>query len=166
MFKRRKESANYRYWRDDEEIFIVSNYKTMTINEMAAYLNRSYPSVEQKLRCLGLVKLHSLSSSDIAYIKCNLGKMSCSKIARHLGFSCSCITNFCKRNGLCFKVFGDNHHNTIHSDADFILINALYEEGVLVSEISSKFEIPFHTVSSYLFKKKRHVASDYYLYID
>lgn len=164
--KRRKKSKTYRYWRDDETIFLISNYKNMSAKQIANYLNRSLSSVKCHVNFLGLYKLHSLSSSDVEFINRNLGKLSCAEIARRIGFSRAGVLKYCKRNKLCYKVFGDNHHNTIHSDEDFILINALYEEGVSVSEIASKFEIPYGTVKSYLFKNKRRVSSDYYLYVD
>lgn len=164
--KRRKESEFYRYWSDDEEAFIISNYKIMSAKEIAIHLNRSLSSVKNRIRLLGQVKIRLLSSSDISFIKCNLGKLSCAEIGRRLGFSRTCITKFCKRNNLCFKVFGDNHHNTLHSDEDFLLINALYDEGVSLSEIVPKFDIPYATVKSYLFKDQRRISSDYYLFVD
>lgn len=164
--KPRKETKNYRYWRDDETTFLITNYKNMSAKQIANYLNRSLSSVKCRVNFLGLGKLHSLSSSDVEFINRNLGKLSCAEIARRIGFSQSGVLKYCKRNKLCYKVFGDSHHNTIHSDEDFILINALYDEGISVSEISSKFEIPYATVKSYLFKNQRRVASDYYLYVD
>ncbi|ELE3058651.1 hypothetical protein RMG04_002944 [Salmonella enterica] len=165
-FKVRKESEGYRYWRDDEINFLTSNYKNMSARDIAIHLNRSLSSVQNRVHYLKIGKLHSFSDSDVHFIRCNLGKLSAAEIARKIGFSPAGVRKFCRRNNLCYKVFGDNHHNTIHSDEDFNFIHELYEEGVKLAEITSKFDIPYATVKSYLFKNKRRVASDYYLFID
>lgn len=165
-FKKRKESSNFRYWSDSELEFIVSNYATMTAEEIAIHLKRSKHSVCYQVKKLCLSKRRCLSSSDIQFIKCNLGKLSCQKIACHLGFSFSIIYRFCKLNKLCFRVCGESHGNTIHSDEDVLLIRALRDEGLSLSDIYSKFDIPMSTIQYYLYGKQRGISSDYYLYVD
>lgn len=164
--KRRKESFNFRYFSDSELEFIASNYATMTAKEIAIYLNRPKYSVYNCVKKLGLSKRRRLSFSDIAFIKCNLGKLSCEKIALHLGFSFTVVYRFCKLNNLCYKVFGESHGNTIHSDEDVLLIRALYDEGVPLSEIASKFDIPMGTIQYFIYGKQRSISSDYYLHVD
>lgn len=164
---KRKESSSYKEWSENDlNLLRLMTERNLSVREISFLLGRSYSSIVHARRKNFLSNAKRFSSSDIRFIKCNLGKLSCARISRHLGFSSVAVYDFCKRNHLYFKVFGDAHGNTVHSDYDVELIRSLYDEGVSISDIASKFEIPLRTVRSYLDIKHRHLSSDYYLYVD
>lgn len=164
---KRKESFSFRKWSENDlNLLRFMTEKNLSVSEISFLLGRSYDSIVHARRKNFLSNSKRFSSSDIRFIKCNLGKLSCSQISRHLGFSFVAVYDFCKRNNLYFRVFGDAHGNTVHSDYDVELMRSLYDEGVSVSDIASKFEIPLRTVKSCLDINRRHLSSDYYLHVD
>ncbi|EBB0448358.1 hypothetical protein KQ086_000699 [Salmonella enterica] len=159
--KRRKETLSYRYWTREEDLFIKSNAYTLTINQIAESLSRSFYSVKNRFYTLQIKRNNYLTDYDIGIIKSMAGKYRAIDIARTIGRPVCTIYAFCHRNGINLQCYGELYWKTKVSDDDVLLIWALFSEGLSMAEISRKFEVRYFTVRA-ICKYPRFVSSDYY----
>jgi hypothetical protein len=89
-------------WKVTELKFLKNNLESMSRKEMAKRLNRSYPSVNQKINEIGLSKRkkHLWTSIDEKYILDNYKTLADSAMAEFLDLTVSQIKARRKRMGL------------------------------------------------------------------
>ncbi len=137
----------------------------VSYEDIAFFLNRTYGSVKTKSLRLGIVRSRYYSAEEDRIVRQLSGVKSCSEIASVLGRSSRSVSSYCFYNRIPLMRFSHHRHGSFLHDDDVFLIKTLYDEGVSVSDISSKFDVSVSTVYDCL-SGRRFLSSDYFLYAD
>lgn len=150
-------------WTAAEHQRLVELAGTMKPAEIAKELNRSYSAVRNRARVNGI----SLASShphkrwtydETAYLFLNYERLTIPRMAEKLGRSFESVSQKCRDLDLDCKIYGYKNHNTKYSDEDVQLCRALYAEGMALSLIAEKLELPYNRVWDWVNGKGRKTA--------
>lgn len=119
--------------------------KGYSIKQISFILARSCIAVRLRLNFHGLTYKSYYTEKEKRFFLSSAGKMTVMEMARISGRSALGINYFLVRNGVSGKCYGDVMPFTKHSDADVLLMRQLYDDGVSLSDIAEKFEIPYYT---------------------
>lgn len=100
-------------WREKEDQFLLNNYQIKTYYEIGYALNRSFSSVENRMRKLGIRKAKNLMSKKDEIQRLSDEGFNQNEIAKKLGFSRKAIWNFCNQNGI--KINYESTKNRVFS---------------------------------------------------
>lgn len=90
----------WRKWTKEEESYILKNYKTSTVNEIAAYLDRSLSSTHNKIYSLTSVRKRKWTKEEEKFLLDNYDKMTYIRLSKKLNKSESSITKKLQRYGI------------------------------------------------------------------
>lgn len=82
-------------WRDEDEEFIQRSLNTMTYQEMADKLGRSFSAVVRKAQDMGLQKKKRMvmGNEEVSFVESNYHSMTLSDISQNLGVSYTKVVN-------------------------------------------------------------------------
>ena len=100
-------------------------------------------------------KSHKYTEKDNAIVKQHAGKKTIDEIGALVGVSGHAMYEKYSKMGISFSLFNEHHSQCKYSSKDVELIRQLHEEGISVTEIAKKFELPHQTVSDYVNYKSR-----------
>lgn len=149
---------------DEEVKYLVDNYGLITLKQIAVDLNRTYYSVVDKRKKLGLAfSINFYSNAEDEYIFANAKKLTQLQVAKNLGRSRNSIA----RRAVCLDVrfikAGADSPKAKYSNEDIELIRELNDEGLTYTEIAIKFEIGKSYIREIcLFEKRLYESSDLY----
>ncbi|MDN3610037.1 hypothetical protein ACFFUP_16030 [Vibrio ostreicida] len=148
----RHQTDNYRHWNDLEVNRLIQLAKNHSATEVAVLLGRTVKSVKQAalVRCISFEKnpRRSFHATEDNFIIANVGKMSQADIARHLDRTPKSVASRVNRLGLGRRY--TPKYRCKYSDEDVELCRQLHYEGLPISIISEKMEIPKETVRQYI----------------
>lgn len=111
--KNKKLEPRAKPWGKKEDQFLLRNYQIMSYHEIGTALNRSFSSVENRMRKLGMRKANDLASKKDEIQRLSDEGLNQNEIAKKLGFSRKAIWNFCDQNGI--KINYESTRNRVFS---------------------------------------------------
>lgn len=149
---------------DFELDYLIQNYGTMPLKQIALDLNRTYYSVVDKRKKLGLRfvdKRYSYHEDEVIRKHCS--ELTLLEVAKILNRSRASVNFRAARLGLRFIKVADASPKTIYPQEDIEMIRELRDLGLTYSEIGRKFEIcPVYIRQLCLFERRLYDSNEAY----
>ncbi|EPF6559518.1 hypothetical protein KY218_000602 [Serratia marcescens] len=144
-------SARVTWWTKERVAELRRLAPNHTITEMSLIMGASTTVIRSKAEYEGIlfkkVRHHTPKEQARSILRKYAGKLSAAEIGELFGLSTKTIYRLAQNTGISLQRYGDNHHSAKVSSNDVELCRALYEEGVPVTIIAEKMELPKRYVS-------------------
>ncbi|QIA63316.1 hypothetical protein GT360_07225 [Vibrio astriarenae] len=132
----------YTCYSPEDTQYLIDNYGVLSLKQIALDLNRTYYSVVDKRKELGLrPNRNFFTEQEDDFILANVLVLSLREVAEQLGRSKGAISMRAKRLGVSYFKVADDSFFTKFPQEDINMIRDLRDLGLTYSELSSKFGI-------------------------
>ncbi len=149
---------------DAEIDYLIQNYGVISLKQIALDLNRTYYSVVDKRKKLGLRfpdKLYSHHEDEI--IRKHCGELTLVEVGKMINRSKASVSRRAGLLGVKFIKVGDASPKTIFPQEDVDMIRELRDHGLSYAEIGRKFEMcQVYVRSLCLFKCRLYDSNEAY----
>lgn len=138
----------HKRWSDEDDQFLIDNADTMTINDVATALNRSYNSVQQRARMFGVVlakssKRESVTQEEVDFIIRNGSTMTVTEMSNVLSRPSPTLKNIALRHGVEFKT----QSFSVWTDEMLSDLKEFAESGLYYDDIARRLGVSSATVA-------------------